>query len=312
MSLRNLGLWAAIVVTGVGVGLVAPLSGMSASAQVAFVTPGLFNVLGEGAKPAEGETPKPPISIAPKPPVTGNDTPASENPANESPANENPASDDTPVKVVTPPPPPKTDPPKNVTPPPPPPEVVLAYFIAEGGGSTGPFNAKELAQKVASGALTGDTYVWTEGMADWKRARDVPELREILAAAPPPETPGFDAVAYLSGTWESDPEALEIPGVQTARIQGTVQYRRDKTYEGFGTLNMVSQGFASTLNFTVTGTYSTQNETETGFVLTLDGKATYFMDTGPFVEVINGAFPIQIVDQNTITNQKGTRSRRIR
>lgn len=269
---------------------------MPTEAQVAFSAPGLFDKLGAGAKPAEGEAPTPPIAVTPEPPA-GGDTPA-------------PPGGDTPGGVTPPPPPPDNG--GGATPPPPPPEPVLAVYIAVSGATTGPFNAAQLKEKVASGALTGDTYVWMEGMGEWKRASEVSQLREILAAAPAkPETPDFDIMSYLPGTWRSDPEALQITGVDRASIIGTTDYRRDKTYEGFGQVEMVAQGFTQVLNFTLEGTWEVQNASAQGFVLVLKGQATYYLDTGPFVESVSGAFQLRIADRNTLVNDKGTRMVRL-
>ena len=60
---------------------------------------------------------------------------------------------------------------------------MLAIYIAAGGATTGPFAAAELKRKVSSGELTGETYVWMEGMTEWKRAKEVAQLQDILAAA---------------------------------------------------------------------------------------------------------------------------------
>ncbi|AKO97885.1 hypothetical protein MALG_02730 [Marinovum algicola DG 898] len=267
-----------------------------AEAQVTFSTPGLFDKLGAGAKPAEGEAPTPPISITPQPPG-GDGTP------------------DVPDTRVTPPPPPPADDDRKATPPPPPPaDPVLAIYIAAGGATTGPFDAAELKRKVSSGELTGETYVWMEGMTEWKRAKEVAQLQDILAAAPPPApvTPSFDGVAFLTGTWRSDPEQMQMSGVESARITGTTEYRRDKTYEGYGQVEMTARGYTQQLNFTFDGTYEIQNASETDFVLVLKGSATYFLDTGPFVETVSGAFPLRIVDRNTLVNDQGTRVHRIR
>lgn len=253
-------------------------------------------MLGEGATPAEGDAPTPPINVTPRPP-SDDGTPGTD-----------PVTP--PDERVTPPPPPPPPP----SPPPPPADPELAIYIAVNGATTGPFDAAQLRQKVSTGELTPDTFVWMEGMTEWKPAKEVPQLQPIFASAPPPPPadPAIDAVAYLTGTWQSDPEPMEITGAERATIQGTVEYRRDKSYEGFGTIQMVSQGFINTLNFTMKGTYALQNVTEQGFVLTLKGSATYFLDTGPFVENVSGAFPMRIVDQNTVMNAEGTRSRRIR
>lgn len=73
-------------------------------------------------------------------------------------------------------------------PPPIPPQV--SYFIAAGGQSTGPFNMDALRQQAQQGGLTRESLVWKEGMANWVKAGDVPELSGLFAATPPPIPPG--------------------------------------------------------------------------------------------------------------------------
>ena len=188
---------------------------------------------------------------------------------------------------------------------------MLKVYIAVNGATTGPFSGAQLREKVASGDLTPETLVWMEGMAEWRPASEVAELRDILAAAPPPD-PNANAVAYLAGTWQAEPAPMEIAGAERATISGSIQYRGDKSYEGFGQIELVMNGFASKMNFTLKGTWSITNATDTSFVLTLKGTATYFLNTGPFVENVSAALPMRIEDQNTMINDDGVRSRRIR
>ncbi|MDR1613668.1 MAG: SPFH domain-containing protein [Planctomycetota bacterium] len=72
--------------------------------------------------------------------------------------------------------------------PPPLPET-KAWYAGIGGKQEGPFNADALKAKVASGEITGGTLVWAQGMANWIKAGEVPELSGILASAPPPLPP---------------------------------------------------------------------------------------------------------------------------
>lgn len=50
-----------------------------------------------------------------------------------------------------------------------------------GGVQQGPFDVKTLMGKVSTGEVTLRTYLWKAGMADWKRAADVPEVSTIFA-----------------------------------------------------------------------------------------------------------------------------------
>jgi hypothetical protein len=72
---------------------------------------------------------------------------------------------------------------------PPPIPGAAAYFIAVGGQQAGPFDLGALQQQAQVGRLTRDTLVWTQGMASWAAAGQVPALTAVLAAVPPPMPP---------------------------------------------------------------------------------------------------------------------------
>ncbi len=78
---------------------------------------------------------------------------------------------------------------------PPPPAAPSAPAIGDGwyalinGEQQGPLTAVEVLAHVRSGALTGATYAWRDGMADWKPANDIAELKAALAPPAPPPPP---------------------------------------------------------------------------------------------------------------------------
>lgn len=61
-----------------------------------------------------------------------------------------------------------------------------AFHVAVGQSQTGPFDMAVLAQQAASGQLTRASLVWKNGMAQWTKAGDVPELANLFANVPPP------------------------------------------------------------------------------------------------------------------------------
>ena len=73
--------------------------------------------------------------------------------------------------------------------PPPIPGAAAAFFLAVGGQQVGPVTVAEMPTKVASGELTPTTLVWRDGMAQWAAASELPELRAIFPATPPPLPP---------------------------------------------------------------------------------------------------------------------------
>ncbi len=69
---------------------------------------------------------------------------------------------------------------------PPPIPGAAAYFVAVGGTQTGPFDMQALASQVSEGQLTRQTLVWTQGMAQWTAAGELPALQPLFANVPPP------------------------------------------------------------------------------------------------------------------------------
>ena len=64
----------------------------------------------------------------------------------------------------------------------------------------------ELPSLVASGAITGDTLVWMEGMADWKPLRQV--RPDLASGGPPPVPAGGPPPLRTGGSHEIDYEIL--------------------------------------------------------------------------------------------------------
>lgn len=76
----------------------------------------------------------------------------------------------------------------------PPPVPQAGYHVAVNGVATGPFSPALLAQMAAAGALTRDSLVWKQGMAEWRRAGDVDELASVFGGGAPVGMPVFDNV----------------------------------------------------------------------------------------------------------------------
>ena len=68
-------------------------------------------------------------------------------------------------------------------PPPLPPQQ--QFHFDNGGQPAGPYPVNALRQFVASGQLTRDTVVWTDGMPGWAPASTVPALQPLFSAPPP-------------------------------------------------------------------------------------------------------------------------------
>jgi hypothetical protein len=71
-----------------------------------------------------------------------------------------------------------------------------SWFFASQGQQQGPYPEARLHELIAAGTVTAETLVWTEGMANWQKAGDVPGL---LAGAPPPAMPRPDGLPVSGG-----------------------------------------------------------------------------------------------------------------
>jgi len=70
--------------------------------------------------------------------------------------------------------------------PPPLPPRSRQWHVAVDGASTGPHGQDSLASMAASGRLTRESLVWSDGMAAWERAGSVDDLDGVFGATPPP------------------------------------------------------------------------------------------------------------------------------
>ncbi|HYO69228.1 MAG TPA: AgmX/PglI C-terminal domain-containing protein [Archangium sp.] len=100
------------------------------------------------------------------------------------------------------------------------------WFVMVKSKQEGPLDEGALSELMASGAVTGRSYFWQQGMPDWKRGQDIPELAGFFApaaptpappppparAAPPPpvmapEPDTSPAAGPSSTSWQPDPPA---------------------------------------------------------------------------------------------------------
>jgi hypothetical protein len=63
----------------------------------------------------------------------------------------------------------------------------LCWFAMVRGSQVGPMAQEPLEQLIRAGEVTPKTFVWCDGMAEWRRAETLPELAGSLAATRPPK-----------------------------------------------------------------------------------------------------------------------------
>ena len=84
-----------------------------------------------------------------------------------------------------------------------------SWFYASEGQQKGPFPEAQLQDLIARGAVRADTLVWTEGMAGWQKAGDVPGLVPGGSAPPAmPQAGGPPVVA--SGAYSGGPLSIDF------------------------------------------------------------------------------------------------------
>lgn len=60
-------------------------------------------------------------------------------------------------------------------------DLNVQWFAMVKGKQIGPLDLKGMEAKVKAGEVSLRTYLWRQGMADWKRAADVPEVSSVFA-----------------------------------------------------------------------------------------------------------------------------------
>ena len=71
-----------------------------------------------------------------------------------------------------------------------------SWFFAAGDQQRGPYGEVEFRDLIARGAVTAETLVWTQGMAGWQKAGEIPGF---LSGSPASYTGGFRANHSASG-----------------------------------------------------------------------------------------------------------------
>ncbi len=89
-------------------------------------------------------------------------------------------------------------------------DVSAQWFAMVKGKQLGPFDLKDLEGRVKLGELTLRTYLWKQGMGDWKRASDVPEVSPVFAGV----SVGASATGPVSAVSLERPTSKRVPAVR--------------------------------------------------------------------------------------------------
>jgi hypothetical protein len=83
-----------------------------------------------------------------------------------------------------------------------------SWFFASQGQQQGPYPEAELRKFIASGTVGADTLVWSEGMAAWQKAGDIPGL--LSGAGGPPAIPQPGGQLTTGGVPIAQPLSIEL------------------------------------------------------------------------------------------------------
>lgn len=73
-----------------------------------------------------------------------------------------------------------------------------SWFYAVGGQQQGPYSEPQFHDLIAQGTVTADTLVWSEGMAGWQQAGEVPGL--LSGGSAPPAIAGSGGAVASTGS----------------------------------------------------------------------------------------------------------------
>jgi len=80
------------------------------------------------------------------------------------------------------------------------------YYLSD-EDQLGPFTLDELKTK----NLTANTFIWTEGMPEWKLLKDIPELKSLLKPiTPPPPPPKVNSLKTRKSSGNDHAKVLEM------------------------------------------------------------------------------------------------------
>jgi hypothetical protein len=84
-----------------------------------------------------------------------------------------------------------------------------SWFYASRGQQQGPYPEAQLRELVAAGTINAETLVWSEGMAGWQKAGDIPGL--LSGAGGPPAIPRPGGPLMNAGGQSGGPLSIELP-----------------------------------------------------------------------------------------------------
>ena len=100
------------------------------------------------------------------------------------------------------------------------------YFFLKGKDQNGPFTVEQLADK----GLTSESLIWTEGMENWKKLKDIPELIQALKPKSVPPPPPSDKDESISKTEVSGQLKVTTEKTPNATLEAIKPSRQTLTW----------------------------------------------------------------------------------
>lgn len=204
--------------------------------------------------------------------------------------------------------------------PPPIPNAGPKVFLVENGQQSGPFTVDQIKAKIAAREMSRETLAWIDGMPNWAKAGQIPQLAGLFdGTVPPAPPPGRDAVKFLTGRWNGDPQQVAVPGVGTGTARGWTEYDSVGGLKGELITTAPYQGgmMTVTIKQSMQGTYKAEFIAANKIQITLNVSVkSEFSSTGsqvpgaPALDQVNKSFVVTILDDNTARNEQGGISRR--
>lgn len=192
------------------------------------------------------------------------------------------------------------------------------YYLVENGAQAGPFSLDQLKARAAASQIKKQDLVWTQGMADWTRIADVPEVLAVFpqvnVPAPPPPR---DLNQFIAGTWAADPQQIPVQGVGVGTATGTITYQAIGGYALKGVISGIGTGgLQFNIDVASTGTFKTQSLGTNSFRIIYEGDLSMTwrgldpsVPGAPVVTKMQAA-TYEILDENTLKDGEGYISRR--
>ncbi len=100
------------------------------------------------------------------------------------------------------------------------------WYYVENGERQGPVEAKELIEKIKAGLLGEDDYVWTKGLENWQKLKDVEEFQSFLAAGEEATEISEDETEEVSAT--DEPPIFDVSQVPFDKRKFTIKIGKDR------------------------------------------------------------------------------------